>query len=163
MSGSHPIDVESMYRRYAPMVLRRCRHLLDDEEDALEAMQETFVRMLEHADRLDNRAPSSLLWTTATRVSLNRIRAQGSRPTRGAAQELVDRIAVAPLEGQLFARRVLDKLFGRHDDTARAVAVMHHVDGMTHAQVAEVVGLSVSGVRFKLRQLKSTLQELEDE
>lgn len=163
MDRTKPIDVESLYRRYAPMVLRRCEQLLGNEEDAVEAMQETFVRVLEHAARLNEDAPSSLLWTMATRVALNRIRAGRSRPVRGAEQVLVDRIASAPLEGQIFARGVLDTLFGRHDDTTRAIAVMHHVDGMTYEQVAEVVGLSVSGVRWKLRQLRSTLEELEHE
>ncbi len=134
-----------------------------DDEDAVEAMQETFVRVLEHDARLDARAPSSLLWTMATRVALNRIRARGSRPTPGADHSLVDRIATAPLEDQLFARRVLAAVFREHDDTTRAIAVMHHVDGMTHQQVADVVGLSVSGVRWKLRQLRATLQEGDDE
>jgi DNA-directed RNA polymerase specialized sigma24 family protein len=34
------VDVEALYRSYGPMVLRRCRQLLSDEENAAEAMQE---------------------------------------------------------------------------------------------------------------------------
>jgi len=33
------IDVGALYGTYAPMVLRRCRHLLRDEEQAADAMQ----------------------------------------------------------------------------------------------------------------------------
>jgi len=34
------IDVDAYYRRYGPMVLRRCRKLLGQEQDALDAMQD---------------------------------------------------------------------------------------------------------------------------
>ena len=35
-----------MYRTYAPMVLRRCRFLLKDEAEALDIMQDVFIRIL---------------------------------------------------------------------------------------------------------------------
>lgn len=156
------IDVDALYRKYAPMVLRRCRSLLGDEQDAVEAMQQTFVKVLENADRLDEHAPSSLLWTIATRVCLNDLRAQTSRPARGADPELVLRIAQLPQAERLAGvRDVLRRLFGQHDDRTREIAYMHYVDGMTYQQVADTVGLSVSGVRWKLRQLRETLEEME--
>ena len=37
------------------------------------------------------------------------------------------------------------------------IAVLHHVDGMTLEEVAAEVGLSVSGVRKRLRTLKARL------
>ena len=156
------IDVEALYREFGPMVLRRCRSLLQHEEDAVEAMQQTFVKVLENADTLDDRAPSSLLWTIATRICLNILRARKSRPESGADRELVYRIAELPTAERLTTvRGLLQKLFGAHDDRTREIAVMHFVDGMTHQQVADVVGLSVSGVRWKLRQLRETLEVLE--
>jgi DNA-directed RNA polymerase specialized sigma24 family protein len=39
------IDVEALSRRYGPMVLRRCRRLLGDEQEALDACQDVFVRI----------------------------------------------------------------------------------------------------------------------
>ena len=38
--------MEALYRRCGPMVLRRCRQLLKNEDLAADAMQETFVRVL---------------------------------------------------------------------------------------------------------------------
>ena len=37
------VDIEAWYARYAPMVHRRCRALLRDDEEAAEAMQDVFV------------------------------------------------------------------------------------------------------------------------
>ena len=42
------IDVEAVYRKYGPMVMRRCRQLLKDEHKALDAMQDTFVKLLQY-------------------------------------------------------------------------------------------------------------------
>ncbi|HWM85808.1 MAG TPA: sigma factor, partial [Kofleriaceae bacterium] len=54
------IDTEEFYRRYGPMVLRRCRQLLHDDERARDAMHDVFVKLLRYQDRLEDTAPSSL-------------------------------------------------------------------------------------------------------
>ena len=55
---------------------------------------------------------------------------------------------------------LLDRLFGRHPASSRTIAVLHHIDGLTLDQVAEETGLSVSGVRKRLRRLRDTLVEM---
>ncbi len=155
------IDIEAAYRRYGPMVLRRCRTLLRDEEQALDAMQDTFVQVLRHTERLDTRAPSSLLYRIATNVCLNRIRARKRRP-EDPDQELLARIAALDEpERAASARDTLARLFGREPTSSRTIAVLHLVDGLTLEQVAAQVGLSVSGVRKRLRTLRGKLTELE--
>lgn len=156
------IDVESTYRRYGPMVLRRCRTMLHDEHQATDAMQDVFVQLLRHHDRLEDRGLSSLLYRIATNVCLNRIRSSRRRP-EDAASELLGRIADAsPSDGaQSEARSVLDRVLGREPVSTATIAVLHLHDGMTLQEVADAVGLSVSGVRKRLRKLKANLQELE--
>lgn len=55
---------------------------------------------------------------------------------------------------QGLARALLDRVFAQETESAKTIAVLHYVDGMTLDEVAREVGLSVSGVRFKLRALK---------
>jgi RNA polymerase sigma-70 factor (ECF subfamily) len=55
------MNVEDLYRRYGPMVMRRCRQLLRDEDQALDATQDVFVRLMERSDRLRDDYPSSLI------------------------------------------------------------------------------------------------------
>jgi RNA polymerase sigma-70 factor (ECF subfamily) len=155
------LDVEALAERYGPMVLRRCRQLLRDEDEAMDASQDVFVRLLEHRERLRARYPSSLLYRIATNVCLNRIRDNGRRATTTDDEFLV-RIASAETAGALTeARLTLDRLFGRHPVSSGTIALLHHLDGLTLEQVAEVVGLSVSGVRKRLRALRHTLVALE--
>jgi RNA polymerase sigma-70 factor, ECF subfamily len=155
------LDVEALSRRYAPMVLRRCRRLLRDEDEALDACQDVFVRVLERRDRLHAQYPSSLLYRIATHVCLNRIRDRRREPV-DADEDRLMRIACAePAGSESEARVLLDWLFGRHPESSRTIAVLHYVDGLTLDEVAEHTNMSVSGVRKRLRKLRQTLVELE--
>lgn len=155
------IDVENSYRRYGPMVLRRCRRLLPDEGQARDAMHDVFVLLLRHQHRLEDRGMASLLFRMATNVCLNRIRSSARRP-EDPEQDLVGRIAAADDEQRIEARSLLDRALGREPASTATIAVLHLVDRMTLAEVADTVGLSVSGVRKRLRKLKGRVQELEE-
>ena len=149
------LDVEALYRRYGPMVLRRCRQLLGDEDAALDAMQDTFVRCLRYRVRLTSRAPSSLLYCMATNVCLNVMRADRRRPRNAGEDALLSIASAEDVEAGVLTRHVLDGIFAGERPSTRTIAVLHYVDGMTLEEVAEHVGLSVSGVRKRLRTLKT--------
>lgn len=155
------MDVEALYQRYGPMVMRRCRQLLRDEDQAMDAVQDVFVQVLKHRKRLKADYPSSLLYRMATNLCLNRIRDTRRRgETRD--EELLDRIADSEdVESRLEAGSLLDRLFQRQRESTRTMAVLHYVDGMTLEEVAREVGMSVSGVRKRLRGLRESLRELE--
>ena len=158
-----PIDVENWYIKYGPMVLRRCRSLLKDEEQAMDAMQEVFVKLMEGSERLTGDYPSSLLYTMATNLCLNRIRSN-SRQSSASSDDLLYSIAVYDdTEERLFAGDLLDRIFRREPVSTREIAVMFYVDGMTLREVADTVGLSVSGVRKRLRVLKERVADLKEE
>jgi RNA polymerase sigma-70 factor (ECF subfamily) len=70
---------------------------------------------------------------------------------------------VAPeAEERSITRGLLDRIFQREQPSTREMAVMHLVDGMTLEQVAAETGLSVSGVRKRLRVLKAHVAELQE-
>lgn len=160
-----PIDVAETYRRYGPMAHRRCKKLLRDEESAQDAMHDVFVQLLRHHDRLDDRGLSSLVYRIATNVCLNRIRSQKRRP-EDPQSELLGRIAAADAgdaaaERRVGARELLARVFSAQLESSGAIAVMHLVDGMTLEEVAAATGMSVSGVRRRLRKIKAHLTEIE--
>jgi RNA polymerase sigma-70 factor (ECF subfamily) len=161
------IDVDSFYRRYGPMVLRRCRRLLRSDAQAQDAMQDVFVSLLTHGATLEDRAPAGLLLRIATNVCLNRLRTSRRHP-EDADDALLLQIAGAGSDGEsvTIARRMLARLFDRADALAlssRTIAVMHLVDGLTLEEVAAEAGMSVSGVRKRLRTLRARLTALESE
>lgn len=153
------IRIEDWYRRYGPMVLRRCRRLLKDEEQAVDAMHDVFVQLLKSQDKLKATAPSSLMFTMATHVCLNRIRSRRRRPETPDEAALETLASLDDPEARVGAARWLARLFQSESVSTAAIAVMHLVDGMTHEEVAQEVGLSVSGVRKRLRGLKAVAQQ----
>jgi RNA polymerase sigma-70 factor (ECF subfamily) len=145
------LDIEALYERYGPMVLRRCLFLLRDEEQALDTTHDVFVQLLRRRESLHASHPSSLLFTIATRLSLNRLRDRRRDPDLPGDDVLL-RIAQSK---DLDAPLLLERLFRRQPESTRTMAVLHYVDGMTHEQVARACGMSVSGVRKRLRALRA--------
>jgi RNA polymerase sigma-70 factor (ECF subfamily) len=156
------IDVAEYYKKYGPMVLRRCRSLLKDEDKAMDAMQDVFVKLLQNQKRLKGTYPSSLLYTMATNICLNIIRYEKNRP-QAESDDILLRIACYDeTENRIAAKDLLDRVF-KHEKTATSdIAVLYYVDGMTLKEIADIVGLSVSGVRKRLRQLKAHVKGLEE-
>jgi RNA polymerase sigma-70 factor, ECF subfamily len=128
--------------------------MLRDDEAALDAMQDVFVELLRRENELVHAAPSSLLYTMATNVCLNRLRSSKRRPeTRD--DEILLAIAGSDCpEARVLSEHFLDRLFGAEIDSTKTIAVLHYVDGLTLEETAAQVGLSVSGVRKRLRQLR---------
>lgn len=148
------IDVEKFYTQYGPMVLRRCRYILKDEESALDAMQDVFVQVLRKQNILNDKAPSSLLYTIATNICLNKIRSAKSRQESSDDTILRKIASMDDVEGQILIKGFLDRIFTNEKTSTRTIAVLHYVDKLTLEETADFVGLSVSGVRKRLRKLR---------
>jgi len=147
-SETGPIDVDAYYRQFAPMVYRRCLFLLKSEEAALDVMQDVFVQILRFRERLRDQGPSSLLYTIATRLSLNLLR-------KKRWEALPEDLGVRDRgEDLVLAQLLLDGVFRNEKADTRVIAVYHYVDGMTLEETAQMAGLSVSGVRKRLKKLQ---------
>ena len=156
------IDVAEHYEKLGPMVLRRCRALLRSEEEAVDAMHDVFVQLLRHAGRLQPERPASLLLRIATNVCLNRLRSTRHRPHDGVDPRLLAIAATVEPEPGWLARLHLGAALRGELRSTRLMAVLHHVDGLTLEEVAREVGLSVSGVRKRLRGLRARVEALEE-
>lgn len=145
----------SLYEEFGPMVLRRCRYLLKDEEKALDAMQDTFVRIFEKRTQITS-VCSSLFYTVATRICLNKIRSDKLRSgpqIDNLLGEIADN-ATAFHEEVTDTSIVLDMIFEDTKATTKEMAVLHYVDGYTLEETAEKMNMSVSGVRKRLSVLR---------
>ncbi len=152
-------DIEKLYLRYGPMVLRRCQTLLKDDARAKDAMQETFIRVLEKYAGKEIESPSSFFYQISTSVCLNQIRHEKVKQKVAPELEYVSTFCDG-LEKGIWSRMV-STLFETELESTKYLAVLVYVDGYTLEEAAEEVGLSVSGVRKRLRGLKQRIQEKE--
>lgn len=148
------IEIENLYRKYGPMVLRRCRFLLKDEDKASDAMQDVFVQLLSNLKNLTVEYPSSLLYRIATNICLNKIKSDKSHSVHSDDNLLSSIAKIDTFETKVIINDLLNIIFKREAVSTKEIAVMHYIDGMTLEAVAAESGLSVSGVRKRLRNLR---------
>lgn len=162
-----PEAIADLYDRHAAAVFRRCRALLGDEQAALDATQDVFLRALRQREAFRGEAsPSTWLYRITTNLCLNRLRDQRGRSQRldRAGQEGRDGLEVG--DGALFGgrggggaaeldRRILVRsLLYTVDEETRQVVVAFFFDGMTHEEICAVVGLSRPTVAKRLEQFR---------
>lgn len=145
------------------MVLRRCRTLLRDEERALDALQEVFVKVLRRREVLTADAPSSLLYTIATNTCLNLLRGERRHPTTSQEEILIRIAGLDDPERKALTNHLLDAIFESEAAKTKTIAVLHWVDGLTLEETAKAVCMSVSGVRKRLRRLQERCSFLKEE
>ncbi|HMI87513.1 MAG TPA: RNA polymerase sigma factor [Polyangiaceae bacterium] len=151
-------DIEDVYRKHGHSVLRRARQLLENEDDALETVQEVFVELLEHPEQFGQR--SSLvtwLYGVTTHRCLNRLRNRRTR-ARLLGQDQPSPVQASPagrVESWLELRRILGSLPA---DLAR-VAVYHYMDELTQDEIAEVMGCSRRHVGNLLQRFRDRVHD----
>jgi RNA polymerase sigma-70 factor (ECF subfamily) len=141
-----------LYREYGPVVYRRCLRLLKDREEARDATQEVFVKLIRDMKKLEDRE-TVLPWIyrVTTNHCLNTLRA-GKRHGMVGTEEDAAALDIAQDAPQdlLPARQLSQAILSRFDQATQAVAVGVFVDGMEHEEVAAALGISRRTVARKL-------------
>jgi RNA polymerase sigma-70 factor, ECF subfamily len=140
MPGSH--EVAQLFSKYGAQVYRRAYRLLGNAADADEATQEIFVRVVRTAEKFRGDAqPSTWLYQIATNYCLKLIRDR-KRQAELSKEHLSD-----PEENE--ARRATSeefvqfrKLLKGADPQQAEAAIYVYVDGMSHDEAAELLGVS---------------------
>jgi RNA polymerase sigma-70 factor (ECF subfamily) len=129
-----------LYRAYGPVIYARCCRMLGDRAAAEDATQETFVRVYRHLDKADTRHALAWIYRIATNYCLNEIRNRQRRPAT-TDQEL-EELSGVDVAAALADRDLIARIVHRAPHKLRAVAWLHHVDGLDQAEVARVLDIS---------------------
>lgn len=154
MSGAPTID--ALYRTHGPAVLRRARHILGNEEAARDVLQEIFTDLAARPWQLnDVRSHTGWFYSATTHLCLNRIRNQKtrSRLLRERAISLFRPTPPPAPERRAVGRQLLMTL---PEELAR-VSIYYHMDGMTQAEIAPLMGCSRRKVGALLERLREHL------
>ena len=90
---------------------------------------------------------------------MNIFRAESKRPTTTKEDVLLQIASSDNPQEKVIAQDLIDSIFKSEKISTKEMAVLYYVDGLTYEQVAGEVGLSVSGVRKRLRTLKARLKK----
>jgi RNA polymerase sigma factor (sigma-70 family) len=140
--------LERLYRDHGPAVLRRARQILQDEDEARDALQEIFLS-LAHDQPFEQRGGTTAwFYMRTTHFCLNRLRNDRNR-ARLRQQRKPATTAPARGEDVVVAREVLARL----PPPLAEVAVYYYCDEMTHEEIAAVLGCSRRHVGHLVEQL----------
>ena len=159
--------IAAWHKEYFPFVFRRCRQMLRNTQDAEDAAQDVFIRLLNAEERgreLDEtKNEESLLWTYATRVCLSLIKERKKKHGNNVSffEEVI------PAAGNDFERMdakiLLQSVFEQESEETRLYCYMYFYDRMKLEEIAETVGKSKSWVHRKIEQFKrETRRKLEE-
>lgn len=134
-------DLDTLFRRYGPLVYRRALQILGRPAAAEEAVQEVFIRAMKARDRFDPRAkPSTWLYRITTNYCLNQIR--DARRRRELLDEREAEVTPASIARDPARLALMRQLLADADPRQAEAALAVFVDGMSHAEAAEVLGVS---------------------
>ncbi len=158
--GADPLDITALYRRYGDLVLGRCRTLLRNEADAQDAVQEVFLKLHRYRDSFRGESsPSTFLFKIATTTCLNRIRTRKRRP-EDPVEELPPAVeATDSVLDRLAVRDLVERLLAEQDERTQDCVVYHYVDGMTHDEVGDILGISGATVRKRISTFRASLRD----
>lgn len=160
MAGS-AVDVEALVRLHSRLVFRVAYSVLRNREDAEDAAQETFIRLIRQ-DLSTIGEPRLWLARVAWRVAVDRVRKRPERPPEDVAEfdELADRSRAADealLDAELQAK--VEALIEALPGKLRAVVRLSTVEEMTSADIAQVLGVPEGTVRTRMSRARQLLRE----
>jgi RNA polymerase sigma-70 factor (ECF subfamily) len=163
-----PEALESLLGRYQGSVLRFSRRMCRDAEDARDVLQDTLLAMARGIRAF--RGASSLstwLYTIARSHCIKqRRRSKFAGPEVSLDGQGRETAAALPDPGrgpeQMAAERELsqrlDEALARLEPEQREVLLLRDVEGLTAAETAEVVGISVAAVKSRLHRARASLR-----
>lgn len=158
-----------LYRSYGRVVYARCQRILGDGAAAEDATQETFLRVFRHLDKApSNDDAIAWIYRIATNYCLNELRGRKTRAQPGITMDArdvaesagPDRPAAIRLEALLQNRDQAWRVITGVPEKLRAVAYLHHVDGMEQAEVARLLGVSRRTVVYRLAEFQERARKL---
>jgi RNA polymerase sigma-70 factor (ECF subfamily) len=155
---------DDAYRRVFPLILSKCRRMINDAAESQDLAQEVFVRLWRSREMIsDPRALTAWLYRTCTRLAIDRARSRGRQDVALAAVAArSDGEGAASPEQQSASRRALAQVAASTPVRELEVAVLSRVDGLGHAEIAEVVGASERTIRRLLVRFDERLRGLRD-
>ena len=149
---------EELVRRHAGMVFRTCRRVTGSHQDAEDATQAVFSTLVLKAACLGSYSSlAGWLYSTAWHVSRRYRRQELTRRQRELRAQPVMPVEAGTADGELSEEvyRALEMLPPDYRDAI----VLHHLEGLPLAQVAEVQDCPVGTVAARLSRGRALMRE----
>jgi RNA polymerase sigma-70 factor, ECF subfamily len=151
--------VRTLYERYAPRVYAVVRRIAGDDDLAQDYSQEAWIRAIRALPTFRGDARfSTWLHRIAVNSALQALRKAETRNRREAP--LPEAIPVHPSEKDTLLGDLLERAMDRLPEGMRQVLILHDVEGYTHEEIAELLGVTSGTSKSQLFKARGKMREL---
>jgi len=167
------------YRRFveenSASVYNLALKLLGDEQEAEDVLQETFLSAFRAIDRFEGRSKlSTWLYRVAYNASLMHLRKRQRMTTFSLDQHYGDEEQSSLVPGNLLvdwsavpddhlltaeARQEMDRAIAQLPESLRSTFVLRDIQGLSGAETAEILGITVQAVKNRLHRARLNLRD----
>lgn len=161
----NPLLFSMLYRKFSPKVYGKCLSILKNEDDARDAVQEIFVKIMLNLATFGEKAQfSTWIYSITYNFCIDIVRKR--KKERTIFDEDIERAPDVPQEEvpdnvlldldikQL--KKVLDEL----SEGDRIILLMKYQDEMSIKDIAEVLSKTESAIKMKIKRAKHRAQEV---
>jgi len=157
--GGDGSAIRLLYERYAPRVYAVVRRIAGDDDIAQDYAQEAWIRAIRALPTFRGDARfSTWLHRIAVNAALQALRKSETRTRREAP--MPETVPVGPSPGDTLLERRLESAMDRLPDGMRQVLILHDVEGYTHEEIGEVLGVTSGTSKSQLFKARARMREL---
>jgi len=165
-------DLASLYSEYRLSLVSQARRMLRSDSEANEVVQEAFIKFILAAPELDTKERAlAYMRATINNLSLNVIRARGSRPNLVAldSDTSAERLAEIAVENYIPAdvsmsaaedAAIIKLALAQLSPAERAALVMWEMEGRSTSEIASELGIKESAVRHTVSRARASLRRV---
>jgi RNA polymerase sigma factor (sigma-70 family) len=161
----HKRDFASLYRATLSPLRRYLTRLLGNTGEAQDIAHDAYLRVFPDGDKSTANQPEAVLYTTARRLAINRLKRRSISPFLPNSLSLESAASSAPgVAQQVMARQewgLLEIAIRELPEGCRTVLLLRKVELLSHREIAERLGIAVSTVEKQharaLRLLRAAL------
>jgi RNA polymerase sigma factor (sigma-70 family) len=165
-------DLASLYSGYRSSLVSQARRMLRSDSEANEVVQEAFIKFILAAPELDTKERAlAYMRATINNLSLNVIRARGSRPNLVAldSDTSADRLSEIAFENYIPAdvsisaaedAAIIKLALAKLSPAERAALVMWEMEGRSTSEIAAELGIKETAVRHTVSRARASLRRV---
>jgi RNA polymerase sigma-70 factor (ECF subfamily) len=155
-----PVAERALYDAHVDRVFRLVYRMAGDLDRTQDWVQETFIRGFERLEQF--RGESSLstwLCSIAVSITLNGLRKVKRLRDREVALEYAGSVGTRPREADPDLKTRLHRAIGNLPEGYRTVFIMHDVEGFTHEEIGQALGVQAGTSKAQLFRARARLRE----
>jgi RNA polymerase sigma factor (sigma-70 family) len=152
------VSAKQLYEQYGFLIYRTCLRILHSEEDAQDALQEVFVKLLEHFSAIkDPERVVPWIFTAAKNHCFNLLRYR----KKFDSSAIIDEVRSAEnFENQIEAREIINRTMRHHGKKVRDAVYFSYVEQFDQREIHKLTGQSPATIRRNLSRFKKSLASI---